>query len=71
MYKRLKRIVPTGIYLSTLTNVRFLKKILKSDHEGMVIVAWDLGQSASGISVSPKMFGFLMSLRILNGLQFH
>ena len=45
----------------------------KSDCDAIVITAWGMGQSPAGISggKTPQNFGFLMSLRRLNGLQWH
>ena len=49
--------------------IEFYKR--KSDCEAIVIAAWDLGQSPGGVSggKAPQSFGFLISLRQLNGLQ--
>ena len=45
----------------------------KSYRKAIVIAAWGLRQSPSVLSggQSPELFGFLMSLRRLNGIKLH
>ena len=46
---------------------------VQSDCKAIVITAWGLGQSRNGVSRGKalQIFGFLMSLRQLNGLLWH
>ena len=50
-----------------------LKEIEFCDCEAIVIAAWSLGQIPGGVSggKAPIFFGFLMSLKPLNSLQWH